>query len=299
MFLFCRSRHNKTAKTGSTSSVILNGGGSGSGGSAGGSDETDSSSFDSDIKNIMAANPLGPTLPVLQSTVASHAAAAAAARQQQRNLHYKAAAAQTAATNSNLAPNPAHASAHSSAAAVAAYNLHSQGSTPSDSQTDSTNVTPVYWSASQLLSKLDHNTSGLPSVSAQHYHGNPYVNSSADGLYGLSSGHYVPNGPHSLQQLSPAGLMPHHTVPNQPPSLAALNNNMSGSYHSYQTADPAVWQGSYHLHHASAGISDYQVHPEIPEEYTITVTDHHGEMTENQRQQESPKSQKPRNITQV
>ena len=79
-------KRSSTVKAGSTSSVM---GGNGL-------DETDSSSFDSDIKNIMS-NPLGTTQTL----------------------------------NS-----------------VSSYQV-----TPTD--TNSTNVTPVYWSASQLLSKID------------------------------------------------------------------------------------------------------------------------------------------------
>ena len=248
-------RGKKNTKSGSASSVILNGGGSGSAGS--GTDETDSSSFDSDIKNIMAANPLGPALH--------------ASRPGPRNLQYKNPGGQAPPQP----PPPAGLS---------------QGSTPSDSQTDSTTVTPVYWSASQLLSKLDHGGSGLPG----HYHGNPYVNSSSDGLYGLSSGHYVPNGPQSLQQLSSPHHVLHH-VPNQPPSL--MNNNSS-----YPYGVGEVWQGGYHLHHASAGISDYQLHSEIPEEYTITVGNlNHEQSDSGDRHSDPSKSAggKPRNITQV
>ena len=82
----------KSSKSGSTSSVI---GVTSSG--------DDSSSFDSDIKNIMA-NPLGPALAL------------------PRQVHQQ---------NGPI-------------------------SSPPSVETTSTNVTPVYWSASQLLSKLDH-----------------------------------------------------------------------------------------------------------------------------------------------
>ena len=95
-------KRSSTVKAGSTSSVI---GGTGL-------DETDSSSFDSDIKNIMS-NPLG--------------------------------------TNQNLNP-------------VSSYQV-----TPTD--TNSTNVTPVYWSASQLLSKIDqknYNNSQPQSLQLEH-----------------------------------------------------------------------------------------------------------------------------------
>ena len=99
-------------------------------------------------------------------------------------------------------------------------------------------------------------------------------------------------------------------------SHSHLNNNNSGSYaagaYMAQGHDnPALWQGGYHLHHASAGISDYQMHPEIPEEYTITVgnLNDHG-MPEQADARHQPASdsppngskangQKPRNITQV
>ena len=81
------SRKKSSTKTCSTSSVI----------GVTGSDETDSSSFDSDIKNIMS-NPLG-------------------AKHQNSSIY--------------------------------------QGT----DVTNSTNVTPVYWSASQLLSKIDQKNS--------------------------------------------------------------------------------------------------------------------------------------------
>ena len=109
------SKTKKSIKTGSTSSVM---GGANS-------DETDSSSFDSDIKNIMS-NPLGPALALPRQAMPTHA------------------------TPTTL----------------------STQITPTD--TNSTNVTPVYWSASQLLSKLDQKS----------YHN-----------------YYVPQGPQSLQQL--------------------------------------------------------------------------------------------------
>ena len=67
------------------------------------------------------------------------------------------------------------------------------------------------------------------------------------------------------------------------------------SYHSYQTADPAVWQGSYQLHRTSAGISDYHVHLEILEDISIAVL---AGMAVHQRQNLRLKSQTPRNITQ-
>ena len=238
----------RNGKTGSTSSVIMNGGGS--------SDETDSSSFDSDIKNIMA-NPLGPTLPLSTSS-----------SQTQRRAHHH---------PGLTGPAPPKAQAQAPP---------SQGSTPSDHPTESTTVTPVYWSASQLLSKLDHNTSGLPPY--PHYHGNPYINSSAD-LYGSSSsGHYVPNGPHSLQ-LSPANLHHVQTVQNQPNSLHNSSFPAAAAYHA-----AAEWPG--YLHHASAVMSDYQHHSEIPEEYTITV----GNLNHESSDPDPAKGlQKPRNITQV
>merc|ERR1719251_332443 len=110
------SKAKKSIKTGSTSSVM---GGANS-------DETDSSSFDSDIKNIMA-NPLGPALALPRNQMSTGTVSV----------------------------------------------QQSQTTPPSHVTTPSTNVTPVYWSASQLLSKLDH-------------HGNPH-------------GYYVPPGPQSLQ----------------------------------------------------------------------------------------------------
>ena len=84
-YIVMARKRSSTVKAGSTSSVM---GGTGL-------DETDSSSFDSDIKNIMS-NPLG-----------------------------------------------------------ANKNSSNYQVTPTD--TNSTNITPVYWSASQLLSKIDQN----------------------------------------------------------------------------------------------------------------------------------------------
>jgi len=119
------SRKKSSTKTGSTSSVI----------GVTGSDETDSSSFDSDIKNIMA-NPLGPALALPRNQMGGGSAMG----------------------GSSSGPSV----------------QQSQTTPPSHVTTPSTNVTPVYWSASQLLSKLDH-------------HGNPH------------HGYYVPPGPQSLQ----------------------------------------------------------------------------------------------------
>ena len=107
-------------KSGSASSVILTSGNGG--GTSSGSDETDSSSFDSDIKNIMAANPLGPSLQsVLQSqssSVSHHNSVGVGhhgATQQHQRRVYK--------------PNmPA------SQQAAPMHQGSSQGSTPSDSQ---------------------------------------------------------------------------------------------------------------------------------------------------------------------
>ena len=93
----------RSMATGSTSSVM--------GGAV--SDETDASSFDSDIKNIMS-NPLGTTQTL----------------------------------NS-----------------VSSYQV-----TPTD--TNSTNVTPVYWSASQLLSKIDQKNYNSQPQSLQLEHQN-------------------------------------------------------------------------------------------------------------------------------
>ena len=191
----------RTLKTGSTSSVI--------GGAH--SDETDSSSFDSDIKNIMS-NPLGPAL--------------ALPRQQVQ---------QPTSSSQN---------------------------TPTD--TNSTNVTPVYWSASQLLSKLDQ----------KHYH-HPHHS------------YYVPQGPQSLQLSQHSGQ---HVVAAAAAAAAATSPQPVSLHNlSYETRNYPGW--SY-------------TNRSIPEEYTITVEDTSENRatrlaTPKGAKVPPPVMPKPRNITQV
>jgi hypothetical protein len=217
----------RSVKTGSTSSVM--GGGPGSA-----SDETDSSSFDSDIKNIMA-NPLGPAIALPRHVHLQH---------QQHHHHHQ-------------------------------HHLTSPQATPTD--TNSTNVTPVYWSASQLLSKLD----SKPALQTS-YHASPYNN------------YFVPQGPQSLQ---PAGISPSAGQPSAAAGQPASLHNLS--YDTQRTGYPS-W--SYRQN--------------IPEEYTITVTEDTNASPVNHEKNNraaprlaNPKAScskvrppvmpKPRNITQV
>ncbi len=254
----------KSVKTGSTSSV-MNGGGSAT-------DETDSSSFDSDIKNIMA-NPLGPALrhaPTHHSHINSNGY-----------------------SNGQPPVGVHHASHNGGHAHLNGGGNISLQATPTD--TNSTNVTPVYWSASQLLSKLDHNKH-------HQHHASPYNNGGVAG--NGSYGGYVPAGPHSLQpMLSPASLLGQQVNPSPANGgPASLVHNMSYE-HRYQ-------QWPY-----SNGSSSV-VRQNIPEEYTITVEDSNMDNnsvattrspTNNNAKTSTASSQKvappvmpkPRNITQV
>lgn len=150
-FITARKKSAGAGKAGSTSSMM----------NGGCSDETDSSSFDSDIKHIMS-NPLGPSLSLQNNpAVARHLG------QQQPG---------GSSVDSGVSSND------------------SNGETPTNVDhlhggTSSHTVTPVYWSASQLLSKLDQ---------PQHGYG-PYVHSDP---YGPAGVHQVPTGPHSLQPVS-------------------------------------------------------------------------------------------------
>ncbi len=87
------------------------------------------------------------------------------------------------------------------AASSADSGVSSRRETPPSSEQQPPN-TPVYWSASQLLSKLDHG---------------PYVNSTADFFGGGRGAQVIACGPHSLQ---------HHHSPTlllqQPPSIHSL-----------------------------------------------------------------------------
>ena len=237
----------RSTKTGSTSSVM----------NGGSSDETDSSSFDSDIKNIMS-HPLGPALPTNSSSNGPVATQ----------------------TRSHMPMNGVHRgitiSGHSSSSA-----------SPSDIPTETTSatVTPVYWSASQLLSKLDHHSA----------YGNPYIHQQHPDLYQHS---YA--GPQSLQ-------------PMLSPTMGSNNNNhvsqQPSSMHNLSFSQTSV--GLYHNPEWSNGV--YRSH-DFPEEYTITVVGHND--VANSRMQSSsscssspsakgsskvppPVMPKPRNITQV
>ena len=253
--------------------IIKAGGGSGASGPSGGSssstDETDSSSFDSDIKNIMLANPpLGPALPL--STGATNPASSLPPHVA---LHH-------GGGHHHLSAQP-HLSAHHqhthlSAAALAGSGGDSGVGThgdPTPTNSDQQAVTPVYWSASQLLSKLDHGEGGVVVAPATAGNYSPYVTSAA------AAGDYscyhpaVQPGPHSLQY--PVG------------SAYALDGSRS------------EWS-------AAGAPSSYQQH-QIPEEFTITV----GNLQQQQQQTSSstddaasrkvppPVMPKPRNITQV
>ena len=130
-YYFAVARKRSKGKTGSTSSVM----------NGGSSDETDSSSFDSDIKNIMA-NPLGPSLPLPNG----HSHSASSQKYHQRS--------QPSQLNHQHAHS--HHSQHYNGIVGHTGNGHlsSVNTTPSDhhAKTNSSAVTPVYWSASQLLS---------------------------------------------------------------------------------------------------------------------------------------------------
>ena len=223
----------RSAKTGSTSSVM----------NGGSSDETDSSSFDSDIKNIMA-HPLGPALPnpASTSTQARH-----------------------------------HAGVHRG---ITVSGHSSNSVTPSDQPTETTSatVTPVYWSASQLLSKLDHHSP----------YGNPYIHQQHPDLYQ----HTYVGGPQSLQ-------------PMLTPAMTANNNNQPASIHNLSFTHSNG--GLYHNPEWSNGV--YRSH-DYPEEYTITVVDSNPRIASSSSCSSSPSAKgsskvpppvmpKPRNITQV
>jgi len=215
------TRKKSSTKTGSTSSVI----------GVTGSDETDSSSFDSDIKNIMA-NPLGPALALPRNQMSTGTVSV----------------------------------------------QQSQTTPPSHVTTPSTNVTPVYWSASQLLSKLDH-------------HGNPH-------------GYYVPPGPQSLQ-------LPQHLPPGRP----HLPHQQGQQQQQQQQQPVSLHNMSYEARPYPTPSWSYTNRSQnIPEEYTITVEDtsimpptslqQQRILNSNAKQQTSgkvppPVMPKPRNVSQV
>ena len=162
----------------------------------GSSDETDSSSFDSDIKNIMA-NPLGPSLPLpsAHSHTSSSQKYQPRSQSSQLNHHH---------THSH------HSQHYNGVIGNGGGHLSSINHTPIDHQTksSSTTVTPVYWSASQLLSKLDQPGQGSGFGQYSQNYGNPYVNAVQTDIYsvndlGESNGGlaYAPHGPHSLQPM--------------------------------------------------------------------------------------------------
>jgi hypothetical protein len=292
-YYFAIARKRSKGKTGSTSSVM----------NGGSSDETDSSSFDSDIKNIMA-NPLGPSLPL--PSAHSHSSSSQKytprSHSSQLNHHH---------THSH------HAQHYNGVIGNGGGHLSSVNHTPIDHHAKSspTAVTPVYWSASQLLSKLDQPGQGNGFGQYSQNYGNPYVNAVQTDVYsvndlGESNGGlaYAPHGPQSLQpMLSPSSLLNHHGHhhshhqqqhhPMNGGLLSVGNHNPShiqhgpNSLHNISFADTrsyAMLQSNnpdwaYHAHPSSiANLSTAQSamdspshhlcnHPEIPEEYTITV----------------------------
>lgn len=236
-------------KAGSTSSVIGAGSGSNSGSSA--ADETDSSSFDSDIKNIMAIHPLGPALgtptggpaPVHHGHHAHH-------------LQQHA---------------PAGAATATTAAIVGAPGSVDSGMS-SGGGNDSAAHTPVYWSASQLLSKLDH--SGQPAQTQP-----------------APAGPYLHPGPQSLQPQggvhSPAAATGPQSLHNLSFSESLRYSASSGVQAPHPGPGPAAsdWSNYGHV---------------IPEEYTITVTGSGaGSGNPPAAKVPPPVMPKPRNITQV
>ena len=289
-YYFAVSRKKGSASTGSSS-------GSGKAGSTSSmmnADETDSSSFDSDIKQIMS-NPLGPSLAALhQPTHTSNG-------HNPGSHHLNTVIAQGPASTAHLDHLHQHmvAGAGSSGdSGVSSTAGSGNGDTPTlqhgeQHPADSTTATPVYWSASQLLSKLDHHA---PNKSAYSTHG-PYVVHSGDN-YGSYS---VAPGPHSLQP----GVGGHHAQ-NGPASLhnASFNDSLRYSASS-GVAGPHPGPASA----SSAGDWEYRPggHAHIPEEYTITV----GNLSRDPSGVDDSRSSragskvpppvmpKPRNITQV
>ena len=297
-YYFAVTRKRGKGKTGSTSSVM----------NGGSSDETDSSSFDSDIKNIMA-NPLGPSLPLSNGNANLITG--------QKHQYQRSQQSQMSQPYMHKHNQQSYTTASQGAAQVA-----SLSNTPSDHHTEvtSTAVTPVYWSASQLLSKLDH-SNGLGGQYSQHNYGNPYVNAVQTDVYrangvvesnGVSS--YAPHGPHSLQpMLSPSSLLSqhnhlhshqHHHVnggllssghninsQHGPTSLHNVsfsdprtyttlhNNNSEWTYPSGLNSSvilPPVPSAMSHRNKQdyaldSPSLHHHCAHPDIPEEYTITV----------------------------
>ena len=218
-------------------------------------DETDSSSFDSDIKNIMLSNPpLGPTLSAAGTTAASSLPPHMAQLQKHHHHHHhqQQQQHQQSSADSGVSSNGSHGE-------------------PTPTNSDQQNVTPVYWSASQLLSKLDHST--LPG----NY--SPYVTTvpGSGDQFGHSYSshhhhhHHVQPGPHSLQ-----------------PYAATATASAAGGAYSTSSGIPSEWPA-------------FQ---QIPEEFTITVGNlsHSAAASaddEASRKVPPPVMPKPRNITQV
>jgi hypothetical protein len=123
-------------------------------------------------------------------------------------------------------------------------------------------VTPVYWSASQLLSKLDNHT--------QEGSYSPYVTTVTDDYSSNYQQHVVDPGPRSLQ------LQPH--------SEGLLRLQPSEGLH----LQPSEGLLRY---------STSEYYQQIPEEYTITVVSGEEELTRKVPPPVMPKP--PRNITQV
>ena len=238
------------AAAGGGQTATAHGGGSG----CSSTDETDSSSFDSDIKNIMISSPpLGPTFSAVSASATSTAP-------------------------SSLSPHMAHLQKHHKQQAKQQNNstdggVSLNGSEPTPSSSDPQNVTPVYWSASQLLSKLDHSAapgSYSPYVTTvQGSRGENAADQFFDG-YNHHRHHHVHPGPHSLQP--------------------------------YDAAAAAAQGGAYST---SSGIPcEWPAFQRIPEEFTITV----GKLSQSaaavtdddvSRKVPPPVMPKPRNITQV
>ena len=223
-------------------------------------DETDSSSFDSDIKNIMLSNPpLGPTLSAAGvTTAASSLPPHMAQLQKHPHLHHHQQQHQQSSADSGVSSNGSHGE-------------------PTPTSGDPQNVTPVYWSASQLLSKLDHNTlpgNYSPYVTTVPGSGDPFGHS-----YGSHHHHHHHNvqpGPHSLQ----------------PYATTATASSVAGGAYSTSSGIPSEWPA-------------FQ---QIPEEFTITVGNlsHSAAAAAASADEEAssrkvppPVMPKPRNITQV
>ena len=199
-------------------------------------DETDSSSFDSDIKNIMGDSGSRHHLHQQHLQHLKHL-------QHHNQLAAVAGAAAVAAGSSGDSgvSSNSNGGTPTGDAVAQQQQQHSLPHHHSHHHPNSSSVavTPVYWSASQLLSKLDQNSPNSAN----------YV-SYNDGFYGGGAGagpasvHQVPAGPHSLQQTS----------------AGAFRDSLR-----YSTSSSVDWN-HHHPHHPHQTSSSA-----IPEEYTITV----------------------------